>query len=164
MSNKKVAAKVQPKSTSKVATTDKVSLAEMLKQKAENANLYKVQIPVSYLLEFDPENPITETIQVLGSPRKVLKWNVFVDNRAAVANFMVGQISRLYQFIIEENLPEGISLDDKTQCVVVMTDKFTVNQRGQKNPNGSLGFLNLTPCTVSAGSKAEVVTGFQFAE
>lgn len=164
MKNKVSAAKVQPKSTSKVATTSKVSLAEMLKQKAETANLYKVQIPVSYLLEFDPENPVTETIQVLGSPRKVLNWNVFVDNRAAVANFMVGQISRLYQFIIEENLPEGITLDDKTQCVVVMTDKFTVNQRGQKNPNGSLGFLNLTPCTVSAGSKTEVVTGFQFAE
>ena len=164
MAKNNSAAKVQPKSTSKVATTPKVSLAEMLKQKAETANLYKVQIPVSYLLEFDPENPITETIQVLGSPRKVLKWNVFVDNKAAVANFMVGQISRLYQFILEENLPEGITLDDKTQCVVVMTDKFTVNQRGQKNPNGSLGFLNLTPCTVSAGSKTEVVTGFHFAE
>lgn len=164
MAKKQTAAKVQPKSTPKVATAPKVSLAEMLKQKAETANLYKVQIPVSYLLEFDPQNPVTDTIQVLGSPRKVLKWNVTIDGKPAVANFMVGQISRLYQFILEENLPEGISLDDKTQCVVVMTDKFTVNQRGQKNPNGSLGFLNLTPCTVSAGSKTEVVTGFQFAE
>lgn len=163
MKNKVSAAKVQQKSTT-VATTPKVSLSEMLKLKAETSNLYKVQIPVSHLLAFDPENPITETIQVLGSPRKVLRWNVFVDNRAAVANFMVGQISRLYQAILEENLPEGIRLDDKTQCIVVMTDKFTTNQRGQKNPNGSLGFLNLTPCTVAAGSKAEVISGFQFSE
>ena len=163
MAKKQTAAKVQRKSTAKVATP-KVSLADMLKMKAETANLYKVQIPVSNLLEFDPENPVTETIQVLGSPRKVLRWNVQIDGKKATANFMIGQISRLYQFILEENLPEGVSLDDKTQCIVVMTDKFTTNQRGQKNPNGSLGFLNLTPCTVAAGSKTEAVTGFQFSE
>lgn len=156
MAKKQTAAKVQP--------TVKPSLAEMLKQKAQSSNSYRVSIPVNYLLEFDPENPDCETVLIFGTPRKVMRWSVKVDGKDAVAVFQVGQIARLYQAIIEENLPEGVSLSDKEQAVVVLTDKFATDRRNQKVANGSAGFLNLTPFTVKNSAAVETVSGFHFAE
>ena len=164
MKNKQSAAKVQPKSTSKVATTPKVSLAEMLKERGATEKCYRVSIPIQHILDFDPQNPDCETVLIMGSPRKVVRWNVEIGWKKATAVFQVGQIARLYDSILKENLPEGVSLSDEEQAVVVMTDRFTVNQRGQKNPNGSAGFLNLSPLTVKNSSAVENVSGFQFAE
>lgn len=156
MKNKVSAAKVQP--------TVKPSLAEMLKQKAQSSNSFRVSIPVNYLLEFDPENPDCETVLIFGTPRKVMRWNVQIDGKSAIAVFQVGQIARLYQAIIEESLPEGVSLSDAEQAVVVLTDKFATDRRNQKVANGSAGFLNLTPFTVKNSAAVETVSGFQFAE
>lgn len=156
MKNKKVAAKVQP--------TVKPSLAEMLKQKEQNSNSFRVSIPVEHILAFDPENPETETVLILGSPRKVVRWDVSIDGKKAIAVFQVGQIARLYQSIVNEELPNGVSLSDEEQAVVVLTDRFTTNARGIKTPNGNLGFLNLTPFTVKNSAAVETVSGFQFAE
>lgn len=152
------------KSAAKVQQTVKPTLAEMLKAKAESSNFYRVSIPVDYLLEFDPQNPVTEDALIFGRPRKVLRWNVKVDGKDAVAVLQVGQIARLYQSIMEENLPEGVELSDKEQAVVILTDKFATNQRNQKVANGSAGFLNLSPLTVKASGAAVEVSGFQFAE
>ena len=156
MKNKQSAAKVQP--------TVKPSLAEMLKQKAESSNSHRVSIPIDNLLGFDPENPDCETVLIFGTPRKVMRWNVTIDGKNAIAVFQVGQIARLYQAIIEENLPEGVSLSDAEQAVVVLTDKFTTDRRNQKVANGSAGFLNLSPLTVKNSTAVENVSGFQFAE
>lgn len=155
MAKKQTAAKVQQ--------TAKPSLAELLKQKAESSNSYRVSIPVENILNFDPQNPVTEEVLIFGRPRKVLRWNVSIDGKDAVAVLQVGQVARLYQAIMEETLPEGVSLSDKEQAVVVMTDKFTTDARGQKQANGSAGFLNLSPFTVKASGNVETVSGFQFA-
>ncbi len=106
------------KATAKVQTAPKVSLAEQLKLKAESSNSYKVAIPVGNLLEFDPQNPATESMIIMGQPRQVVKWNVTIDGKPAIATFMVGQVGRLYQAIVEETLPEGVSLNDVEQAVV----------------------------------------------
>ena len=92
-----------------------------------------------------------------------MRWNVKVDGKDAVAVLQVGQVARLYQAIMEESLPEGVELSDKEQSVIVLTDKFTVDARGQKQPNGSAGFLNLSPLTVKNSAAVESVSGFQFA-
>ena len=162
MKNKQTAAKVQrkPKATAPKTKT----LAEMLKEQQQASSSYRVSIPVRNLLEFDPQNPQTETMTIMGQPRQIVKWNIKIDGKAAIANFMVGQVGRLYQSIVEENLPEGVSLDDKEQAVVVYTERFTTNQRGVKTPNGNLGFLNLTPFTVKNSAAVEIISGFQFAE
>ena len=151
------------KSAAKVQQTANPSLAELLKKKAENSNFYRVAIPVENILEFDPQNPVTEEVLVFGRPRKVLRWNVKVDGKEAVAVLQVGQVARLYQAIMEENLPEGVSLSDAEQAVIVLTDKFTVDARDRKQPNGSAGFLNLSPLTVKATGSTAEVSGFQFA-
>lgn len=152
------------KATAKVQTASKPSLAELLKQKAETANFYRISIPIDNLLEFNPQAPETETMTIMGQPRQVVKWNVQIDGKSAIANFMVGQVGRLYESIVKENLPQGVSLSDKEQAVVILTDRFTVNGRGVKTPNGNLGFLNLTPFTVKNSAAVETVSGFQFAE
>lgn len=151
------------KSAAKVQQTAKPSLAELLKKKAESSNSYRVVIPVENILEFDPENPVTEDVLIFGRPRKVLRWNVKVDGKEAVAVLQIGQVARLYQAIMEENLPKGVSLSDAEQAVIVLTDKFTTDARDRKQANGSAGFLNLSPLTVKASGAAVEVSGFQFA-
>ena len=161
MSKKTQAAKVQrkPKSTAPKTKT----LAEMLKEQQQASSSYRVSIPVKNLLEFNPQNPVTEESLIFGRPRRVIKWNLNIDGKPANAVLMVGQIARLYQAILEENLPEGVTLSDEEQAVVVMTDKFTTDSRNVKQPNGNGGFLNLSPFTRS-NATAEVVSGFTFAE
>lgn len=152
------------KATAKVQTASKPSLAELLKQKEQDSNFYRISIPVENLLQFNPQNPETETMTIMGQPRQVVKWAVQIDGKKAIANFMVGQVGRLYESIVKENLPQGVSLSDKEQAVVILTDRFTTNARGIKTPNGNLGFLNLTPFTVKNSAAVETVSGFQFAE
>ena len=156
MAKSKVAAKVQQ--------TAKPSLAEQLKMKAQEESSLMVLIPITNLLNFDPQNPETETVLIFGQPRKVLKWEVIINRKKAYATFQVGQIARLYDFILREELPTGVSLSDEFQAICIFTDKFSTNQRGVKTPNGSAGFLNLSPLTVAASGVQQQVSGYTFAE
>lgn len=124
------------------------SLQEALQNKV-NENKVRVSIPFQNFIDFNPEEPQSETREILGRTQKIVIWNCSVDNTPRKVVFLLGQVARLYNAVKEGELPEGVTLDDETQSVVVLTDKETVNRRGIKSQNGSLGFLNLSPFTLA---------------
>jgi hypothetical protein len=133
-----------------------LSLQQLLLNKV-NENKMRVSIPFQNFLDFNPEEPQSETREIMGRTQKVIIWSCSVDNTPRKVVFLLGQVARLYNAVKEGLLPDGVELNEVEQAVVVLTDKETANRRGVKTPNGNLGFLNLTPCTIAnSGQQVEV--------